>query len=57
MERLAARGWYNAVSPPLGLGEVARAQIPGAHAPGFTIPPHCGGYDTNISVNETGMIR
>jgi hypothetical protein len=32
MERLAARGWHNAVSPPLGLKEVARTQIPGAHA-------------------------
>jgi hypothetical protein len=33
MERLAARGWHNSVSPPLGLREVARTQIPGAHAP------------------------
>jgi hypothetical protein len=57
MERLAARGWHNAVSPPLGLREVARTQFPGAHAPGFTIPPHFGGYKTNTSVNGTGMIR
>src|SRR5580693_7332093 len=57
MERLAARGWHNAVSPPLGLREVARTQIPGAHAPGFTIPPHFGGYETNASVNGTGMIH
>ena len=56
MERLAARGWHNAVSPPLGLREVADTQIPGAHAPGFTIPPHFGGYETNASVNGTGMI-
>jgi hypothetical protein len=26
MERLAARGWHNSVSPPLGLREVARTQ-------------------------------
>ena len=56
MERLAARGWHNAVSPPLGLREVAHAQIPGAHAPGFTISPHFGGSETNTSVNGTGMI-
>jgi hypothetical protein len=31
-KRLAARGWHNAVSPPLGLKEVAHTQIPGAHA-------------------------
>jgi hypothetical protein len=55
-ERLAARGWHNAVSPPLGLREVAHTQIPGAHAPGFTIPPHSGGSETNTSVNGTGMI-
>jgi hypothetical protein len=46
MEQLAARGWHKAVSPPLGLGEVAHTQIPGAHAPGFTIPPHFGGSET-----------
>jgi hypothetical protein len=40
------------VSPPLGLREVARTQIPGAHAPGFTIPPHFGGSETNTSVNR-----
>jgi hypothetical protein len=57
MERLAARGWHNSVSPPLGLGEAARTQIPGAHAPGFTIPPPSGGSETNPSVNGTGMIR
>jgi hypothetical protein len=57
MERLAARGWHNAVSPPLGLREVACTQIPGAHAPGFTIPPHFGGSETNTSVYGTGMIR
>ena len=57
MERLAARGWHNAVSPPLGLREVARTQIPGAHAPGFTIPPQIWGSETNTSVNGTGTIR
>jgi hypothetical protein len=56
MERLAARGWHNAVSPPLGLREVARTRIPGAHAPGITIPPHFEGSETNTSVNGTGMI-
>jgi hypothetical protein len=57
MERLVARGWHNAVSPPLGLREAARTQIPGAHAPGFTIPPQFWGSETNTSVNRTGMIR
>jgi hypothetical protein len=28
-----------------------------AHAPGFTIPPRFGGYETNTSVNGTEMIR
>jgi hypothetical protein len=56
MERLAARGWHNAVSPPLGLREVAHTRIPGAHAPGITIPPHFEGSETNTSVNGTGMI-
>jgi hypothetical protein len=27
-----------------------------AHAPGFTIPPHFGGYETNTCVNGTGTI-
>jgi hypothetical protein len=33
MERLAARGWHKAVSPPLGLREAAPTQIPGGSRP------------------------
>ena len=32
---------------------VAHAQIPGAHVPGFTIPPHFVGSETNTSVSCT----
>jgi hypothetical protein len=41
------------VSLPLRRREVARTQIPGAHAPGFTIQPHFGGSETNTSVNRS----
>jgi hypothetical protein len=38
MERLAARGWHKAVSPPPGLEKRHPRRFLGAHAPGFTIP-------------------
>jgi hypothetical protein len=51
MERLAARGWHNAVSPPLGLREVAHAQIPGAHALVLTI------IFSRLKVRHPGVYR
>jgi hypothetical protein len=42
--------------PRWGLAKLHTRRFLGAHAPGFTIPPHFGGYKTNTSVNGTRMI-